>query len=178
MPDKKDKALMNDDVLAVNHNWLKRRYLDLREREEQIGRLLEECKQIRREIELMEEWLAAMEGKSIDWEGAGEQRLDASIVTGSEKEQGVEVRGDRLRDEVVKILTEVYPDEMYYQEILVQLRSRGYQVAGKNPGLNIIGHLAKEPRVVRGEKRGMYCLEETYANTGEIRKNPDEDTNK
>lgn len=155
--------ISNEELTDINRKWLQEKKAELKLREDEIKRLQDECKKIRQEMEPIETWLSRM-GKS--------EQMPESVLTGSEEEAAdkqvfEELRGDRLRNEVVALLREIYPDMLYYRVILKRLQERGYEVGGKDPGLNLIAHISKDKRVARGHKRGIYGLDESYFNTGE-----------
>ncbi|MGR6836686.1 hypothetical protein [Syntrophomonas erecta] len=156
------------DIMKMNRQWLEELYDQLKNKQDEINRLQQEYNQISHNIELLEALLASAEGQELETgrmkEAAAGENFREKEPLKPETDEDKELRGDRLRDEIVRVLQEAYPDDVYYREILRRIRLKGYQVAGKNPGLNIIAHLAKEPRVVRAEKRGMYRLEESFIN--------------
>lgn len=162
MADSKSKGVSNEELIEVNRRWVEEKKEELRKREDEISKLQGECARIRQELDPIEIWLARMEHREVSPttridkgdEVAGEQRCE-------------EVRGDRLRDEVVLLLREVYPNMMYYRVILSRLQQRGYEVGGKDPGLNLIAHISKDKRIKRGDKRGIYGLDENFFNAGE-----------
>lgn len=162
-----ETGLGKDELIKVNRRWLEEKEADLAKKEEEIKRLQEECVIIKREMEPLEQWLEQLEGKpaqSISRQKAGMKKGQAGTgreenAAKIEKEIMVEeLRGQRLRDEVVSILQEAYPEMLYYREILRRLKERGYMVAGENPGPNLIAHISKDERVKRGAKRGIYGL--------------------
>lgn len=162
----KDMISEKKKLIQAARKWVKEKKSELEAKEEEIRVLSEDCEKIRREMLPLQTWLnevgggskpkAAVRAKNGD-EISEEKKLERS-VTNENAEESKELRGDRLRDEVVKILDEVYPENIYYREILRKLEIKGFQISGKDPGLNLVAHLAKEPRAVRAEKRGMYCL--------------------
>lgn len=156
-----------NNLIAANLKWVQEQRHLLKVKEEEISRLQAEYDDIRSKLQPMEEWLS----RHTDYQGAvNEKRMvDGSAELSLEKPARSEnvseeaaaeagLRGDRLRDEVVRILTGSYPESLYYREILNRLEQSGYRVGGKDPGLNLIAHMAKENRIERGEKRGMYRL--------------------
>lgn len=163
MADSGSKGISNEELIKINRKWLQEKKDDLKQREDVIKKLQEECMEIRQEMDPIETWLARME-KS--------EPIPGSALTGADKEFAAgqaceELRGDRLRNEVVELLREVYPDMLYYRVILQRLQERGYEVGGKNPGLNLIAHISKDKRIKRGEKRGIYGLDGSYINAGD-----------
>ena len=106
--------------------------------------------------------LARMENKGQS-PGSALISPEAETVTA---QAGEELRGDRLRNEVVELLREVYPDMLYYRVILSRLQERGYEIGGKDPGLNLIAHISKDKRIKRGDKRGYYGVDESYTDAG------------
>ncbi|MEN6462308.1 MAG: hypothetical protein ABFC94_13180 [Syntrophomonas sp.] len=157
------KGVSNEELMDINRKWLQEKKAELKLREDEIKKLQEECKEIRQAMDPIETWLARM-GKR--------EQMPESDLTGPEKETAAgpgykELRGDRLRNEVVELLREVYPDMLYYRVILQRLQERGYEVGGKDPGLNLIAHISKDKRIKRGDKRGIYRLDESYLNAGE-----------
>ncbi|NLV17270.1 MAG: hypothetical protein GXY50_08700, partial [Syntrophomonadaceae bacterium] len=152
--------------------WLEQKYRELNEREKKIKQLAEECSMIRLEMEPLEKWLVQMEGQGIvDELKAFLGRPVPEPVNESEaldeetdnSEELIELKGNPLRDEVVNLLGQVYPGMMYYRELLQCLEGMGYQVGGKDPGLNLIAHISTDKRIVRGDKRGMYGLSDDFA---------------
>lgn len=167
MVKEQETGLGKDELIKVNRRWLEEKKAELFKKEEEIKRLQDECEIIKREMEPLEQWLEQLEGKPAQpilrekvgmkkgQAGAGREENAAKI----EKEMAEEeLRGQRLRDEVVNILQEAYPEMLYYREILRRLKKRGYMVAGENPGPNLIAHISKDERVKRGAKRGIYGL--------------------
>ncbi|MEA1962393.1 MAG: hypothetical protein U9N81_14190 [Bacillota bacterium] len=155
-----DLAVRQEKLIQEARRWLEQRKLELKNKEAEYLELGLECNKIDREIQLLETWMN---------EVAIPEKCDIAMLSQSdeygerdlpERDEVVkaELRGDHLRREVVKILEEVYPEVIYYREILKRLEDKGFQVGGKDPGLNLVAHLAREPRAVRAEKRGMYRL--------------------
>lgn len=164
MVNESEQFINKEDLIENNRKYARQRRQELEDREKEIFRLQRECEEIRRELHLIDAWLNTMESADRQEERDDQIANDSSAAFPCEASDimDVEVRGDRLRDEVVKVLEESYSQELYYREILSRLTRKGFQVGGKDPGLNLIAHLAKEPRVRRGEKRGIYCLNEAY----------------
>jgi hypothetical protein len=156
------KGVSNEKLMEINRRWVQEKQEELRQKEDELNKLQEECIRIRQELEPIETWLARMENREQSPGTAGESGEDEVVV--QEKE---ELRGDRLRDEVVGLLREVYPDMLYYRVILKRLQEKGYEIAGKDPGLNLIAHISKDKRIKRGDKRGIYGLDESYLDTCE-----------
>lgn len=143
--------LDRDRLLESNRRWLELAYRELAAHQEEVKRL-------QQEIKSMEFWLASVEKGQSAMAGANFPLAhDIDTIDATDTVE-TELKGDRLREEVVKILTEVFPEELYYREILRRLQRRGFEVGGKDPGLNLLAHLAREPRVQRGFKRGVYTL--------------------
>lgn len=171
MVDKGKRDIDNTELININRQWLEQKYRDLKGREKEIKHLAEECKMIRLEMDPLEKWLVQMEGPgAVDElhrkftesapEAAKENLVCPDEING--EQQFTEIRGSRLRDEVVKLLQAVYPGMMYYREILEHLTNRGYKVGGKDPGLNLIAHISTDKRIARGEKRGIYGLSDHF----------------
>ncbi|MDD2300160.1 MAG: hypothetical protein PHU69_11045 [Fermentimonas sp.] len=156
-----DSSDNKEALIEMNRKWVEQKRAELQDNEEQIRRLQEEREGILSELEPMENWLDQVEGKDRQQLGRV-NRITAGPIIEVVKEDA-ELRGDRLRDEVVKVLKEVYPETLYYREILRRLMIQGYQVGGKDPGLNLIAHITKDSRLQRGSKRGTYGLDEDYA---------------
>lgn len=145
------------ELLFMAREWLQQKRALLEEKKAQIDKLSEECEMLYREIKPLEDWVNTMDGKpGKQVESPDEIDTVMSIARGSGQEQGL--RGDHLREEVVKVLKEADTEELYYREILERLYSKGFEVGGKNPGLNLVAHLSKEPRVEKTGKRGVYRL--------------------
>lgn len=72
-----------------------------------------------------------------------------------------ELRGDRLRDEIVTLLRENYPDPLHYRDIVRMIFAKGFLIPGTDPGVNVLAHISREPRIGKGERRGTYVLVET-----------------
>lgn len=172
MADTGQRDVDKTELISINRQWLEQKYRELKEREKKIKQLSEECKMIRLEMDPMEKWLVQMEGKGIVNE------LRASLTEPvpepvneaeplkeetDESEHLTELKGDPLRDEVVNLLQQVYPRMLYYREMLQCLEGMGYQVGGKDPGLNLIAHISTDNRIARGNKRGMYGLSKSFA---------------
>lgn len=166
MSNRSERYINKEDLLTNNRLYARQRRQELEEREKELLGLQRECEEIRRELHLIDAWLNILAGTGIDrQEDCQAEMADNSMAVPLCAAPNIidgEIRGDRLRNEIVKILEEAYPQELYYREILSRLTQKGFQVGGKNPGLNLIAHLAKEERVRRGEKRGIYCLDEAY----------------
>lgn len=79
-----------------------------------------------------------------------------------------QLRGDALRNEVVEILEDSFPNAMHYREILNIILSKGYTIGGKTPALNLAAHLTKEKRIQRTDKRGIYILKEKSQESTDI----------
>lgn len=154
------KGVSNEELMEINRRWVQEKKEELRQKEDELKKLQEECKRIRQELDPIETWLVRMENREQSPGAAGEPGEDTVVVQGSK-----ELRGDRLRDEVVGLLREVYPDMLYYRVILSRLQERGYEIGGKDPGLNLIAHISKDKRIKRGEKRGIYGLDESFWDT-------------
>lgn len=155
MPEKQ-LADRQKKLLAEAREWLKQRQIVLKEKEAQVEMLNEECSLLRREMKPLEDWIRTMEGQQVEDLTDKQEASLSGIISCKEQE----LRGDRLREEVVNLLKEAHPEEMYYRDILTHLAEKGFKVSGKNPGLNLVAHLSKEPRVEKGCKRGMYRLSE------------------
>jgi hypothetical protein len=162
------------DMEGAAQRYLEHLKVELESKEEQLEELRRECVRLRREMELIETWVQTHDrlDNGVAGEGvkAEEERISAdgllpvsgkSSVLNSEGDE--ELRGDQLRDKIVKILEENYPQGLYYRDMLRRLKLMGYVVSGKDPGLNIIAHLSRDDRVMRGEKRGVYGLSPDYA---------------
>lgn len=63
-----------------------------------------------------------------------------------------------IKNEIAKILADVYPGTMHYTKIMEKLNERGFFIGGKNPTQNLLSYLSRDDRFVRGEKRGEYRL--------------------
>lgn len=172
MADKGQQDVDKTELIRINCQWLEQKYRELNELEKKIKQLTEECKMIRLEMEPMEKWLVQMEGQgTVDELKASLGRPVPEPANESEamdqktdnSEELIELKGDPLRDEVVNLLGQVYPGMMYYRELLQCLEGMGYQVGGKDPGLNLIAHISTDKRIVRGDKRGMYGLNDDFA---------------
>lgn len=172
MADKGQRDVDKTELISINRQWLGQKYRELNERENKIKQLAEECKMIRLEMEPMEKWLVQMKGQGILdelkaslGESFREPVNESEVLAGEtdDSEHLTKIRGNHLRDEVVNILQQVYPRMMYYREILQNLEAKGYQVSGKNPGLNLIAHISTDKRIVRGDKRGIYGLNDSFA---------------
>lgn len=166
MIDSSEQFINKNDLIETNRKYAEQRRQELQGRETELVRLRLECEQIRRELNLIDAWLETASMSGGNEEGSAQpdccDENDAAVPALTANLMDVsEIRGDRLRDEVVKVLEEAYPQDLYYREIHSRLITKGFQVGGKNPGLNLIAHLAKEPRVKRGEKRGIYGLDDT-----------------
>lgn len=74
------------------------------------------------------------------------------------REEGEELSGDRLREEVIKVLFDAYPEPLHYKDILQRLVASGFKVAGKDPGANILAHINRDSRVMKTKIRGVYTL--------------------
>lgn len=145
--------LERQQLIESNRRWLETARRELAEHQEEVRRL-------QQEIHHMEIWLESVE-KSRSADDSTAVLTEPGEYPVNEAESDIiepELKGDRLREETVRILTEIFPQEMYYREILRQLTLRGFEVGGKDPGLNLLAHLAREPRVKRGLKRGVYTL--------------------
>lgn len=172
MADQGRQDVDKTELININRQWLEQKYRELKEREQKIKQLAEECKMIRLEMDPMEKWLIQVQGQGIVDElrvsqaetvTAPAEESEAWDETQNDSENLIELRGNALRDEVVSILQQVYPQMMYYREIQQMLEAKGYQVSGKNPGLNLIAHISTDKRIVRGEKRGIYGLSDNFA---------------
>ncbi|MDD3365468.1 MAG: hypothetical protein PHZ03_10840 [Syntrophomonas sp.] len=154
-----DATIDNSDLIAANSRWVELRKLELLAKEEEIKKLQDERVRIKQEIAAMENWLLAINGGDF-------LPVETRVVKTVENKQlgdgEEELRGDSLRNAVVKVLEEAYPQDLYYREILRRLKLKGYQIGGKDPGLNLIAHITKDARLRRGEKRGIYGLADTY----------------
>ena len=159
-------------LISINRQWLEQKYRELKEREKKIKQLAEECRLIRLEMDPLEQWLVQMEGQEIvdELKSSGAEPVpepadeaQAGGAAADESEPGIELKGDSLRNEVMALLRRAYPGMLYYREILQCLEDMGYQVGGKDPGLNLIAHISTDKRIVRGNKRGMYGLSEDFA---------------
>lgn len=166
----KDSGGNKEVLIEMNRKWVEQKRAELEDNEEQIRKLQEKRERILSELEPMETWLDQVEGKvdkQSEYASVMRQRPGRisrmAAETDNEVKEDAELRGDRLRDEVVKVLKEVYPETLYYREILRRLMIQGYQVGGKDPGLNLIAHITKDSRLQRGSKRGTYGLNEDYA---------------
>lgn len=160
-----DKGISNKELIEINRRWAKEKQDEIIGLEDEIKMLQEKCNRIRQELDPIETWLARMENR--------EQPLNPDAANGLEEKTGQaceELRGDRLRNEVTELLREVYPDMLYYRVILKRLQERGYVVGGKDPGLNLIAHISKDKRIVRGDKRGIYGVKKSFFNTGQAEK--------
>ncbi len=158
MADSKGKVISSEELIELNRRWAQEKKDELRQLENEIAKLQEKCNNIRQELEPIETWLARMENKGQSPESA----LIHSKAEAVTEQISEELRGDRLRDEVVGLLREIYPDMLYYRVILSRLQERGYKVGGKDPGLNLIAHISKDKRIKRGDKRGYYGIDESY----------------
>ena len=98
---------------------------------------------------------------------------EALVEEKNSSEELIELKGDSLRDEVVNLLGQVYPGMIYYRELLQCIESMGYQVGGKDPGLNLIAHISTDKRIVRGDKRGMYGLSDDFVQELDLVKGED-----
>jgi len=177
----KDKAVINmEEIIKNNRKWMEQRQKELQVKEAELAKLTRECESIRKELAFMAQWLASVTNQSVA-EDSGEGEFSATgknkpaedfspksgqVYNGSslEEDRNMELRGDRLRDEVAAILQEAFPEALYYRDILQILQDKGYKISGKNPGLNLIAHLTHDDRFERGEKRGYYLLSANYAN--------------
>jgi len=175
--------MANDDELEMNmlqlietnRKWVEQRQMELLEKEAARDRLIKECEGIRNELSLMVAWLDKVsgqhraKGESIPV-GSGDNNQEkishfTQVPETTPEEKGdIELRGDRLRDEVARILLEVYPEGLYYRDLLLRLKERGYKVSGKDPGLNLIAHMTHDDRFQRGDKRGVYVLSASHVN--------------
>lgn len=158
MAESGNEGVSNEHLIEINRRWLEEQRLLLRQREDEIQRLQAECQKIRQEMEPIEMWLARMECREM----TGMDDLEEREIGKAGSTENEELRGDRLRDEVVELLREVYPNMIYYRVILNRLQERGYEVGGKDPGLNLIAHISKDKRIIRGNKRGLYGLNIDY----------------
>jgi hypothetical protein len=172
MADKGQRDVDKTELIRINRKWLEQKYRELNELEQKIKQLTDKCKIIYLEMEPMKKWLMQMEGQGIvDELKASVGRSVPEPVNEPEaldeetdnSEELIELKGDPLRDEVVNLLQQVYPGMMYYRELLQCLEGMGYQVGGKDPGLNLIAHISTDKRIVRGDKRGMYGLSDDFA---------------
>lgn len=172
MTDKDQRDVDKTELIRINRKWLEQKYRELNELEQKIKQLTDKCKIIHLEMEPMKKWLMQMEGQGIvDELKASVGRPVPEPVNEPEvldeetdnSEELIELKGDPLRDEVVNLLGQVYPGMMYYRELLQCLEGMGYQVGGKDPGLNLIAHISTDKRIVRGDKRGMYGLSDDFA---------------
>ncbi|MGS0763281.1 hypothetical protein [Syntrophomonas curvata] len=172
MADNNQQNVDKNELISINRQWLEQKYRELKEREKKIKQLAEECKMIRLEMDPMEKWLVQMEGQGIVDELRASlaepvpEPVDEAEVLEEETDDSkhlTELKGDPLRNEVVSLLRQAYPGMLYYREILQCLKDMGYQVGGKDPGLNLIAHISTDKRVVRGNKRGMYGLSKSFA---------------
>ncbi|MDD4593190.1 MAG: hypothetical protein PHG06_22640, partial [Parabacteroides sp.] len=131
-----------EELKATGRKWVEQKRLELRARENDLEKLFQECEYLRRDIELMEAWLAVdaeeerVEKDDTGAEAAGSKSpvrlkrgfasdLVESSLDKSVDEKGMELKGDNLRDEVVKILAESYPQGVYYRDVLGRLQKKG-----------------------------------------------------
>ncbi|MGI5922249.1 MAG: hypothetical protein ACOX6I_10995 [Syntrophomonadaceae bacterium] len=182
-----------DQLIENNRRWMKQLQMELAEKKAAMDTLTQECDLIRRKIDLLDNLLQSASRENLpgneessgsngtkgcerefceqaDLESTGIRETGDRLGSARDlsnhdtrEENVIELRGDRLRNEVANILLKVYPQELYYREILQFLKERGYTVGGKDPGLNLIAHMAKDDRFQHGDKRGVYILSDYYA---------------
>ena len=65
-----------------------------------------------------------------------------------------------LGETVYRLLNDI-GEAMHYREIVAALKSRGVEVPGQDPAINLVAHIHDDPRFLR-PVRGVYGLREWY----------------
>jgi hypothetical protein len=122
------------------------------------GEILTDIERLRSEASELAARLSVKEGqlRNIDDLLA----LERGQVGPSDESSPVE--GDRrnasLSDQAVDVLRAA-AKPTHYRQLLILLAERSIYVPGKDPGANLIAHIARDPRFVR-TGRGVYALTE------------------
>ena len=65
-------------------------------------------------------------------------------------------------DLVEKILAEREKKPVHYRELADEVKRRGIELGGTDPGGTLVAKISKEPRFVRPASRGFYALRKDY----------------
>jgi len=137
-------AATKEEVLRIARLYLE----ELQRQEEELKRQI---------FDLQQRYnMVHQEIKSLKWFlTLGEQELNSEIAATIVDEP---YGPSEIKDEIAKILAEVYPGTLHYKKIMEKLNERGIFIGGKNPMQNLLSYLSRDDRFVRGEKRGEYRL--------------------
>lgn len=132
--------------------WLAATERELDNLEDRLQPLLEERKNIRERLTLLQDLLSSFPGGEPSEEGVRQSDERVAIRSNGSV-------GERVRAQVRLILKEAGAP-MHINDIHQEFISRGFEVPGKGKPNNITAHLSRDEYDVASPKRGFYVLKE------------------
>ncbi len=147
---------LNQEYAAMTRKLIEQKKAEVLVKKAEFDRVRGELNDLRVTLERLMAVLEIVDGDSF--ENAGSVGSESCLL--GKGASGEELRGDRLRDEIVTLLRENHPDPLHYRDIVRMIFAKGFTIPGTDPGVNVLAHISREPRIGKGERRGTYVLAE------------------